>query len=123
MKPIWSLKNSSTGVAASVSATCLKMSHPSSLERSLHPAPRVAKIRGVGVPETSSTKYVPGASFLKMLPSARGGRAGEVTYSRVRWSQSGIDSSLVRGSEPLVHDCDVVRMVCRHPSPEGVAEL
>jgi len=54
------------------------MCHPSEelLHPELHPAPRVAKIRGVGVPETSSTKYVPGSSSLRLLGSGRGGVVG-----------------------------------------------
>ena len=59
--------NASSGVMSSSLAisSCLMSSSLAIAARRtsrLHPAPRVAKIRGVGVPATSSTKYVPGAS-------------------------------------------------------------
>ena len=53
----------------------------------VHPAPMVTKIRGVGVPSTSSTKYVPGTSCSSGVPnSARGGVVGGTVTVGAGWS-------------------------------------
>ena len=44
-------------------ATGPGLSRPDPSTKFVHPAPMVTKIRGVGVPSTSSTKYVPGCEL------------------------------------------------------------
>ena len=67
---------------------------PSRSPKSDHPAPMVTKIRGVGVPSTSSTKYVPGASCSSaVLGSARGGGGANGTVTVGEGWSAGVPSS------------------------------
>ena len=69
---------------------------PDPSPRFVHPVPIVTKIRAVGVPSTSSTKYVPGTNCSSGVPnSARGGVVrGTVTVGD-GWS-AGAPSSPLR---------------------------
>src|SRR5215203_3654435 len=59
------------------------------------PSPTVTKIRGVGDPATSSTKYVPGTNRSSSVPnSARGGTAGGTVTVGDGWSAGVTGSSL-----------------------------
>ena len=107
---------------------CLSRPDPSS--KFVHPVPMVTKIRGVGVPSTSSTKYVPGASCSSAVVSnsARGGVVGGTVTVGDGWSAGGASSRSKTTSTPTTSTtaaAAAMRVAHRRPllGSDGVGSL